>query len=98
MYKEPWFDINEYPRCHKKALEHELLKEVHSGHLLHEIVFKVLAKREDQDEILVESENHFFIVHLTWSGKSEINPFPTTIECDSKSALVEKLEHDSEVY
>ncbi len=52
MYIEPWSDINDYPEGHQEALACELAKELPESHILYSLASKVLAKREDQDEIL----------------------------------------------
>ncbi|WP_444882635.1 hypothetical protein [Microbulbifer sp. PSTR4-B] len=96
MYKEPWLDINEYGESHGKALQRELFKELSKDHYLHVIELQVLAKREDQDDILLTDQSAFYIVHLTWSGKKEEAPYPRTEKFSTMEELQARLDSDSE--
>ena len=96
MYQEPWLDIEDYPSAHRLALKAELKKELSEGHKLFGLHIEVLAKREDRDDILVSTERGYFIVHLTWSGKQEKEPFPFTEHFESIEKLKIKLASDSE--
>lgn len=98
MYQEPWSDINEYPSEHKLALKAELNKELSEGHSLSGLDFEVLDKREDRDDILVSTQNGYFVVQLTWSGKNESEPFPFTEGFESMEKLKIKLASDSEYF
>lgn len=98
MYKEPWSDISEYPEGHKLALEKELATEVGSDHILSNKILSVIAKREDCDDILLSSENNYFVVHLTWSGKIEESPWPKTKKYESLELLEIRLAEDAESY
>ncbi len=98
MYIEPWSDITEYPEGHREALARELEKELEPNHILYGLSSKVLAKREDQDDILVSNDLGYFTIHLTWSGKAEISPFPKSERFDSLEMLKIKLASDSEFY
>ncbi len=98
MYKEPWSDISEYPEKHGEALRSELLREVSESHILHGKEFKVLAKREDCDDILVSMDECYFVVHLTWSGKQENSPYPMTDKFKTMEKLKAKLAQDSECF
>jgi len=69
--------------------------EVSSGHMLSGQSLKVLAKREDQDDILISNDRCFFVVHLTWTGKVEKLPYPNTELYESMEQLNAKLEADS---
>ncbi len=98
MYKEPWSDISEYPEKHGEALRSELLREASECHILHGKELKVLAKREDCDHILVSTDEYYFVVHLTWSGKREKPPYPMTDEFKTIEKLKAKLAEDSECF
>ncbi len=98
MYIEPWSDINEYPEGHREALAFELEKELAQNHILYGLSSKVLAKREDQDEILVSNDLGYFTIHLTWSGNAEISPFPNSEQFETLEMLKIKLASDSEFY
>ena len=96
MYKEPWSDINEYPEKHRAALEAELKAELCEEHILANQDFSVLAKREDQDDVLVYSGESFYIVHLTWSGRVEEMPYPKTERYGFRQDLGVRLAQDAE--
>lgn len=98
MYNEPWSDINDYPVAHCEALVAELNKELPANHMLFGLASKVIAKREDRDDILVSNEQGYFVVHLTWSGKTEQGSFPTFEKFDTLEKLKTKLASDSEFY
>jgi hypothetical protein len=96
VYLEPWSDINEYPVDHSLAIQTELRKELSIGHMLKELDLEILAKREDRDDILVRSGDNYFIVHLTWSAKTESSPYPATEFFKTEKELETKLMIDSE--
>ena len=73
---EPWYRLtDEQQRC---LLEEELKKELAEGHPLAGLPTKVVARRDDADDVLVTLESgengRVAEVHLTWSGKRETNP------------------------
>jgi len=96
VYSEPWSDIDEYPSQHLLSIETELIKEVSHDHLPNNFKLKVLAKREDRDDILVSSDHGYFIVHLTWSAKTELAPYPLTETFETLKELESRLRLDSE--
>ncbi len=98
MYIEPWCDIEEYPNGHRYALESELRSEIGNEHILDNLDFELLAKRDDCDDVLVYSTERYFIIHLTWSGKTEHNPYPKTAVFESREALENKLTYDTELF
>jgi len=98
VYEEPWSDIREYPEQHKAALEAELKSEIGGDHMLANRALSILAKREDQDDVLVLGEGGFYIVHLTWSGRTEPAPYPVTERFASKEHLEMKLAQDAQWY
>ncbi len=98
MFTEPWSDIAEYPEGHRAALEKELETELSSGHVLFGLSSSVIAKREDRDDILVKNKLGYFIVHLTWSGKSKNNTFPISEQFETLEELKIKLASYSESF
>lgn len=98
MFTEPWSDIAEYPEGHQAALEQELETELSSGHVLFGLSSSVIAKREDCDDILVKNKLGYFVVHLTWSGKSESDTFPASEQFETLEELKIKLASDSEFF
>ncbi|MCH2159753.1 MAG: polysaccharide lyase [Oleiphilaceae bacterium] len=98
MFTEPWSDITEYPEGHRAALEKELVTELSKGHVLFGLSSRIIAKREDRDDILIQNKLGYFIVHLTWSGKSENDTFPTSEQFETLEELKIKLASDSETF
>lgn len=96
--QELWYDIAEYPKSHRIALITELRAELYPRHLLHGLAINVLAKREDRDDILLQSDEGFSIVHLTWAGRVETPPFPTCEQFKTIEALVDKLDIDAAAF
>lgn len=98
MFPEPWSDIREYPERHKAALEAELVAELGKKHLLPGREFNLLAKRDDRDDVLVSDGVCFYIIHLTWSGRTESESYPKTEQFMSKEQLDTRLAQDSQWY
>jgi hypothetical protein len=78
---EPWYRLLDDRQ--RLRLEEEIGREISSGHPLAGLSLRVLAKRDDSDDVLLtldESENgRVAEVHLTWSGKNERDPrWPAT--------------------
>lgn len=98
MYIEPWCAITEYPADHKEILAQELTKELSAEHPLFGLALSILAKREDRDDILLENNTEYYIVHLTWSGKTEAEGFPTSQHFPDFDALSVQLAEDAEFF
>ncbi len=83
IYVEPWRQVAD--ERERSLLEEELRKEIGDGHLLAGLGAKVLARRDDRDDILVSLERgQVAEVHLTWSGKKEPHPsWPRTVIFES---------------
>jgi hypothetical protein len=79
----PWRQvIDERERL---LLEEELRKEIGDRHPLLGLEIKVLARRDDRDDVLASLEDgRVAEVHLTWSGKKEAHPnWPRTVIFES---------------
>lgn len=77
-YRDPWWDVLEMDNM-ELFLIAELKKEVGPNHPLFQQEVEVLAKRQDNDDVLFELEDGMLaLVHLTHSGKQEDDPFPIT--------------------
>ncbi|PSV99574.1 hypothetical protein [Photobacterium lipolyticum] len=98
MYKEPWISIDEYPDQHAQNLLTELMSEISWQHQLSGKVVKLLAKREDRDDVLVATKSGFAVVHMTWSGKEECQPYPLFKEFDDLESLEAQLIVDSKYF
>jgi hypothetical protein len=86
--EEPWYEEE------NQNFIQELKKEVSVAHILWGKNLKVIAKREDCDDILFQVENADFdyaVVHLTWTSKVELNAiYPRTRTYKTWDELVEK--------
>jgi hypothetical protein len=70
---EPWWRIDDERLQH--ALGEELHRELTQRHPLYGLRTRVIAKRNDQDDVLVALEDgRIAEVHLTWSRKPEVDP------------------------
>ncbi len=61
---EPWY------WCNSEALLNELYKELSPGHILKKRKLKTVARRQDRDDVLfeiIDDNNGYAIVHLTWN-------------------------------
>ena len=77
-FLSPWLDVDELDDLGESLLI-ELYKELPKNHPLHQKKLDILAKREDNDDILVELEDFSLaVVHLTWKGNQEQEGFPLT--------------------
>lgn len=77
--KEPWISV---PHDLAARLEAELKRELGHHHVLQEKKVEAVARRQDCDDVLFSiagSSTSYAVVHLTWSGKKEIDPkWPST--------------------
>jgi hypothetical protein len=77
IFLEPWV-IAESPN----GLEAQLKSELSKNHVLKNLEWTVIARRYDQDDILlqIKGESRVAEVHLTWGNKPDIHPeFPGTV-------------------
>jgi hypothetical protein len=80
----PWRQVID--KRERLLLEEELKKkEIGDRHPLLGLEIKVLARRDDRDDVLVSLEDgRAAEVHLTWSGKKEAHPnWPRTVIFES---------------
>jgi hypothetical protein len=76
-FLEPWVAA-ESPN----GLEVQLKRELSNNHVLQNLEWTVIARRYDQDDILlqIKDESRVAEVHLTWGNKSDIHTqFPSTV-------------------
>ncbi len=79
-FKLPWVGVTPKER---QQLEAELAQEVCLLHPLAALDREVVARRIDTEDMLVAIDPHLCEcaqVHLTWSGKTEMNPGVPSIE------------------
>ncbi len=70
---EPWTTANLYAN----ELELELKKELSNGHVLEGKPVTIIARRKDNDDVLVKVTEEpviYAVVHLTWSKSKERVP------------------------
>lgn len=78
-FVNPWMDAEQL-NDRGVSLKQELLHELHPQHSLFNKNFRILAKRQDNDTILIELENgKLATVHLTWKKTSESGNYPITV-------------------
>ena len=79
VFEEPWEPVEK-----PEILMQQLLSELSPGHVLEGKAKRVLACRVDGDDILVETQDGYAMVHLTWCKRSRASlPFPHTVVFDS---------------
>jgi hypothetical protein len=78
LYLKPWVQV----LSDNEVFEEELRKEIAKKHILHGKNLKVIGRRLDNDDILIELDDEssrFAVVHLTWAKHVEANPsYPYT--------------------
>ena len=77
---ERWMDFTDTAHGDNRAAwEAELRKEIASGHPLAGAMWRTLASRTDRDDVVLAlASQGYALVHLTWSGRVESPPWPTT--------------------
>lgn len=75
-----------------RALKTELDAELAAGHPLYGQACRVVAGALPRDEVVVVAGQSVALVHLTWSGRPETPPWPTTELADSAEAFRELIE------
>ena len=100
-FKEPWVTVGPEEAA---KLEVELTFELSLLHHLSVVDRRAVARRIDSDDILIELDPHLCecaVVHLTWSGRTEMQPgFPQTELFTTFSDFVEErmmVDHQSYV-
>jgi hypothetical protein len=79
---EPWYLLTD-DRL-RAALEAELARELSPRHVLAKLSVRIIAKRDDCDDVLLAlNDGRVAVVHLTWSGGREADTrWPTTVIYD----------------
>lgn len=91
LFAPPWEDINDYPKETREGLLKELKRELHRHHPLYRQKLTLIGRRQDNDDILVETESkQIAVVHLTWTGGKERRGFPSTKVYESKKDFWER--------
>jgi hypothetical protein len=77
---DPWWDLRgggELEQRQRDALRAELQRELKETHPLFGTHVEVIATCQHCDDVLITSEAHWAIVHLTWAA-DETPPWPDT--------------------
>ncbi len=79
QYLEPYWDAMEMEEKSIQALMNELKLELPNNHLLHNVDAELIARKTNNDDIVLELENGtIVVVHLTWKSKMEMDGYPIT--------------------
>lgn len=98
-WKEPWRELDSDEE--KNGLQNELNNELSDKHILWGLRPEVIGRRVDNDDILVLlSDNRVAIVHLTWSGAVDrlSDVFPGTIMYQTIDEFLSQMEYDAIEY
>jgi hypothetical protein len=90
---DPWYGLGPDYASQARALECELSRELRSGHVLSGLDFEAVGKRGDRDDALFrlnDGSGRLALVHLTWSGKQEHPPWPSTLLFASVQDWIER--------
>jgi hypothetical protein len=87
MLPEPWMQTDAGSEL-AAALLTELSKEVGPGHQLHGLTMGAFANCGACDDAIFQLEDGTWaLVHLTWAGREEAEPFPWTSKVDTEADL-----------
>ena len=82
----PWVAVS-----NADSLAAELARELGPRHVLFGRAVQALARRSDCDDVLFVSLAQAFVVHLTWTGRQEVDPrWPSTETYASLEAFIEE--------
>jgi hypothetical protein len=98
----PWHSVAENP-VQVAGMELELARELPSGHPLHGLPVRTLARRQDCDDVLFaidDGTGRVAVVHLTWTqSPPEKVPWPLTVLYSNFEAWrVEGMQADHEEF
>ena len=98
LSSEAWMNFSDPSfSATKLAWEQELRQEVAKDHPLFERTWGMIARRDDRDDALLDLRTGgYAVVHLTWSGRPEQPPWPTTTVYPSLRAVAAHYREDLE--
>lgn len=94
---DPWWDLRNPGELEQQQIQtvtNELLCETSPGHALYGVAFVVIGRSLARDDVLLKVQDRWALVHVTWSGKSEVPPWPTCDIFDSSSDVELALASD----
>ncbi len=78
-FLEPYWDALEMEEKSIHSLINELKKELPKSHALFNESYELIARKTNNDDIVLELENgKLAVVHLTWKSKTEVDGYPIT--------------------
>lgn len=80
FHSECWMDLSDAANSSNRlAWEQELRTELSTGHVLDGRRWVMFARRTDRDDAVLHlASGGYAVVHLTWSGRTEQPPWPST--------------------
>ena len=87
------------PPAKSAELHDELRKELPPGHRLYGVEVAIVAHREGTDDILcrhLEHPDRFTVIHLSWTGRTEIDPSHPCVEEDGSFEMF--LDYEKRFY
>lgn len=91
-----WIDLADPASASTRlAWEEELRAELSAKHPLHGRSWRIMARRADRDDALLDlAPSGYAVVHLTWSGHGERPPWPRTVFYSTLREVVLHHAHD----
>ncbi len=78
-FLEPYSGVMEMEEKNSQAFIDELELELHDNHVLKNEVVQLIARKTNNDDIILELEDkRIAVVHLTWTSKKELKGYPKT--------------------
>ena len=95
----PWIAVG----SERVSFEEELRRELSSGNALSCFDVRAIGRRVDCDDVLFEVCNEeadfkLALVHLTWNGRAELNPWPVVELFTDVEAFVTQMLLDAQAY
>ncbi|MEZ5022748.1 MAG: hypothetical protein R2728_05695 [Chitinophagales bacterium] len=93
---DPYWCAMEMEEKSRQAIMDELKLELHDNHILYNEHLDLLARKTNNDDIVLELEDgRIAVVHLTWKSKKETNGYPiTSIYKDKLDFWNKKMKQD----
>jgi len=99
-FVEPWVAVS----SERISFEEELRCELSPDNPLSVLVLRAIGRRIDCDDVLFEAcdekaDFKLVVVHLTWSGRTESNPWPTVkLFANAADFTAHQMMHDVQDY
>ena len=98
-FVEPWVAVG----SERASFEAELRRELSPNNALSGFNLQAIGRRVDCDDVLFEVRDdkanfELALVHLTWSGKAETNPWPLMKLFADAEAFIKQMIFDAQDY